>query len=55
MNVDPEFILDKFNLLKLDETLKFSAQRFRHCLELLLAQYAPSQEELKDEDFLRLN
>lgn len=35
--VDPEFIRDKFNLLKLDETLNFSSHRFKYCLQLLLA------------------
>lgn len=55
LNVDPEFILDKFNLLKLDETLHFSAKHFNYCLHLLLAPQAPTQDELKDEEFLRLN
>ncbi len=55
MGVEPAFIRDKFNLMRLEEECQMSPKRTKLCLKLLLATQAPSQAELQDEEFLQLN
>lgn len=53
--VDPEWLSDKFNLMKLEEGSGFNQKRVKQCLELMLQTSSPTPEQLKDENFLRLN
>lgn len=53
--VDPEWLSDNFNLMKLEEGTSFNSRKVKQCLELILKSMQPTAEQLKDEQFLRLN
>ena len=54
MPVDRNFLKDAFNLVQLSE-LKLSKSRLAQCRALLTRAYAPTEEELANEQFLALN
>ena len=53
--VETRFLKDSFNLLSLPEELKLSKARQAQCRALMLRNYAPTEEELQNEQFLQLN
>jgi len=46
LEIDREFILDKFNLIGLKKLFK-SKERFKECLKLLLSKKIPTEEDLQ--------
>ena len=52
VEVEEEFIRDHFNLTGLDS--HFGKQKFKMCLEAILKQTAPSDEDMNDEQFLEI-
>jgi casein kinase II subunit beta len=51
--IDEEFIRDPFNLHSLNE--KFTKEKLKGCIKLILTPQQPSEEDLNDEAFLELN
>lgn len=54
VEVDKEYITDKFNLIKLKEHFT-SKDRYKECLRLLLSNKIPNEEDLQNQKFLELN
>ena len=54
VEVDKEYITDKFNLIKLKEHFT-SKERYKECLRLLLSNKIPNEEDLQNQKFLELN
>jgi casein kinase II subunit beta len=54
LQVDTSFLKDAFNSLGLAE-LRFSKTRMGECRALMHRAYAPTEEELQNEQFLTLN
>jgi casein kinase II subunit beta len=48
------FLEDKFNVIHLGQ-LKLSKDRFERCRALMFRQFAPTDEEMQNEQFLSLN
>lgn len=56
MEVDREFIEDKFNLINLSDWFAPpSKTRFKHALRLILSNKIPNEEDLQNQKFLELN
>lgn len=53
VEVDNEFIQDPFNLQGLQE--RFSKDKMKTCLRMILSPQSPNEEDLQDEGFLELN
>lgn len=53
VEVDNDFIQDPFNLMGLQE--KFSKDKMKTCLRMILSPQQPNEEDLQDEGFLELN
>lgn len=52
-DIDEDFIRDPFNLHSLDE--KFTKDKLKSCIKMILTPQQPSEEDLNDEVFLELN
>lgn len=53
--LDRAFLQDKFNMVGLHTACEFPKDRVRKCMLLLMSKQQPSEEDLKDEQFLMLN
>ncbi|CAI2375202.1 unnamed protein product [Moneuplotes crassus] len=53
VEIEEQYIQDNFNLFGLKK--KFDTERYSTCIKMILSNYSPSEEDLKNEDFLELN
>ena len=51
VDIDEDYIKDPFNLCGLD----FEKEKLNKCLQMILSDKAPDEDELADEQFLETN
>ena len=53
VEIDDDYIRDPFNLQGLQE--KFTKEKMKTCLRMILSPQQPNEDDLNDEAFLELN